>query len=340
MICPICASPMSPAVSELFALPSVTSDCRPWSAGRSVETCEGCRVMRRVVHDLAKEDFARVYDGYKSYPEPEGRTKKILKFVDSKITIRVKSGLDIGSGDGHGLRVLQEHFADANIQGYEPNSTNSNILSERPEGKFDLITLFHVLEHVEDIHEMLGYVKAHLNEDGHVLIQVPSVTMWPFDLVLADHWWHFNAASLLTLLDKCGFQHVDIQMKGFGVGFPIKKEFTVLAKVGAPKPCMPCDHWDYIERPIKWLLSYKTFLDNVSTDVAVIGTGPAAAWAGHILGDKVVCYIDDDQSRWGEFNSKPCKGMHWMDAGDAVVAPFPDWQLKGIKVKNPGLRFL
>ena len=51
--------------------------------------------------------------------------------------------------------------------------------------------------------------------------------------------------------------------------------------------------------PIYWLLSYKSFLDTINEPVCVYGTGPAAAWVGNILGSKVTCYLDDDESRHG-----------------------------------------
>ena len=133
MNCHICSSSMSAPFQPLFHLPSVTSDCRPWSVGRSVQICSGCGVMKRVIHSLAVDDFRKVYDDYVSYPEPEGRTAKILDFVKDKMPTP-KSVLDVGTGTGAGLEVLQSHYPDARVKGYEPT-----IDKERPFGKFDLI---------------------------------------------------------------------------------------------------------------------------------------------------------------------------------------------------------
>ncbi len=337
MTCPICNSNLSPPVGELFSLPSVTSDCRPWSAGRSVQICEGCGVMRRFVHNLAEKDFAEVYSGYRASPEPEGRTKRILEFVSDKLPYRIKSGLDIGAGDGAGLRVISSHFPDANFQGYEPNSSNPKILRKRPEGKFDLITLFHVLEHVDNVHEMLAYIKSALTENGYALIQVPYTIMGPFDLVIADHIWHFNFQSLYELFFRCGFQIVYLNNE------VIKKELTLLAKI--PQEGFSVFKQPLFDDPIKWLLSYKLFLDTIDQRVFVYGTGPAAAWVGAILGDKVVDYLDDDISRQNQFNGKEVYGVSYQGQDRLgpvipIVAPFPDYQLAEIKAKNPNLRFL
>lgn len=331
MICEICSSPMEKGDERLFALPTVTSDCRPWSAGRGVEICTGCGVMKRVTHRLAQKYFDSIYEDYKNYPEPTGRTAKILEFVKNKIP-DPKSVLDIGSGDGSGVITLGNFFPKAEIYGYEPRIVDSRWVDR----KFDLITLFHVLEHVEDIHEMLEYVKSSLTKNGHILIQVPYAIMWPFDLVLADHIWHFNVIALRILFEKFGF---DIINNDNNV---IKKEITLLAisneKNHRPEYFIRDKIVESIkEETINWLMNYKIFLDNINDSVAVYGTGPAAAWAGNILDDKVVFYIDDDESRWGHFNGR---NVFSTSTILPIVAPFPDWQWIQIKMKNPGLRFL
>lgn len=333
MTCDICGSSMSAPISALYALPSITSDCRSWTAGRSVKICEGCGVMKRVLHPLAEADFKNVYNDYRSYPEPEGRTAKILDFVKDKMP-KPKSILDVGCGQGVGLKILCDFFPSANSFGYDPYSEN---YKNKPIGKFDLITLFHVLEHIEDVHEMLAYVKSSLTKNGNVLIQVPYAIMWPFDLVLADHWRHFTLASLYTFLNLNGFS---IDYAGNDV---IKKEFTVLAHAQGINSKPIYIHDKTKDNHIDWLLRFKNKLDAISEKVAIYGTGPAAAWTGNILGDKVVCYYDDDMSRVGkEFNGKEVYNPKhvYRDIHFPVVAPFPDWQIQAIKDKNPRMNFI
>lgn len=326
MICPICNSMMSEPIKELFALPSVTSDCRPWGNGRSVCVCNGCGVMRRAIkYDTL---FDHVYDNYKSYPEPDGRTRKIIEYTENKMS-SPRFVLDIGTGEGDALYVLAKKYPKAIIQGFDPHSSNSVVLKERPNRKYDLVTMFHVLEHIDDIHEMLSYVKSILTQNGHLLIQIPLAEMWPFDLVISDHFWHFNVPSIVKFLRKNG---LGINYIGSDV---IKKELTVLASWnGASIVISPEKSRD----SINWIINYKKFLDMVDEGVSVYGTGPAAAWAGGILGDKVYTYLDDDFARIGTFNGKSVQPPE--ECSIPVVAPFPDWQLPFIKVKHSQLRFL
>lgn len=325
MKCEICSSAMSNAVEELFALPTVTSDCRPWMAGRSVQICSGCGVMKRVVSPFA--DFASCYDGYISYPEPTGRTRKILDFVNKMfLPCHIESILDVGTGTGYGIKILSECFPSARVNGYDPYSDD---FKEKPIGKFDLITLFHVLEHVGDVFEMLDYVKSSLTNNGQVLIQVPYAMMWPFDLILADHTRHFTMESLRFLLYRSGLQLLYIGNNC------IQKEITILAVKG--ELLLGENHILEHSKSVEWLLNYKRHLDTIDEPVAVYGTGPAAAWAGSILRDKARYYLDDDINRMGNFNGKLVDRPH---NALPVIAPFPDWQLEVIKEKHHGLRFL
>lgn len=325
MICSICQSEMLEPVQGLFALPTVTSDCRPWIHGKSVEICSGCGVMHRVIEPAYKKVYNTIYDDYKSYPEPSGRTEKILRFIKDKI-LEPKSILDVGCGQGEGIKILQEQFPDAAVFGYEPT-----IHDKRPNGRFDLITLFHVLEHVDDLQEMLAYIKSSLTSKGYVLIQVPYTELWPFDLILADHIWHFSGKALIHLFTGNGL-HVT------GVGNDvIRKEITLLARP-IDKKIMPPLIGRSPQPEIDWILNFKKKLDGIDKAVAVYGTGPAAAWAGSILGHHVKYHIDDDKNRQDLFNGYIVTSP--IACKLPVVAPFPDWQLPDIKAKHPTLKFI
>ena len=57
---------------------------------------------------------------------------------------------------------------------------------------------------------MLDFIRSILTPTGHLLIQVPYVMRGAFDLVIADHIWHFSKKSLLALLHKANFKTVYI----------------------------------------------------------------------------------------------------------------------------------
>jgi 2-polyprenyl-3-methyl-5-hydroxy-6-metoxy-1,4-benzoquinol methylase len=58
-----------------------------------------------------------------------------------------------------------------NIQLGSPES-----LFKLPSAQFDVITMWHVLEHVHQLHEYLEQIKRLLKEDGIALIALPNYT--------------------------------------------------------------------------------------------------------------------------------------------------------------------
>jgi 2-polyprenyl-3-methyl-5-hydroxy-6-metoxy-1,4-benzoquinol methylase len=76
--------------------------------------------------------------------------------------------------------------------------------------QFDTITLWHVLEHVEDLNTTLQTLKGLLQQSGTIFIAVPNHTSWDgkhyqhnwagYDV--PRHLWHFNMKSMKHLLKK------------------------------------------------------------------------------------------------------------------------------------------
>jgi len=76
--------------------------------------------------------------------------------------------------------------------------------------RFQVITLWHVLEHVEDLNSTLQELKNLLVQSGTIFIAVPNHTSWDakhykqnwagFDV--PRHLWHFTMKSMTRLLEK------------------------------------------------------------------------------------------------------------------------------------------
>ena len=130
-----------------------------------------------------------------------------------------KKLLDIGSGTGDFLSTCKNNGW--NVFGVEP-SKDARTISEKKgikavddlsllkEGNFDVITLWHVLEHVENLLEYIEILKTKLKPNGVLIIAVPNYNSFDanyykeywaaFDV--PRHLWHFSQESIKKLFSQ------------------------------------------------------------------------------------------------------------------------------------------
>jgi len=132
-----------------------------------------------------------------------------FNFTDKKL-------LDIGSGTGDFLATCKKD--NWTVFGVEPNKEAGDISTKKgvniisdisllKENNFDVITLWHVLEHVENLLEYIEMLKSKLNPNGVLIIAVPNYKS--FDAIyykefwaafdVPRHLWHFSQQSIKKL---------------------------------------------------------------------------------------------------------------------------------------------
>jgi 2-polyprenyl-3-methyl-5-hydroxy-6-metoxy-1,4-benzoquinol methylase len=128
--------------------------------------------------------------------------------------------LDFGCGTGS--FILECMKRGMKIAGVEPSDiarkqaqkTTKGLIEEdiqKITGKFDSITLWHVLEHVAELKTTIESVTHHLTENGTMFIAVPNLKSLDA-ATYREHWaaydvprhlWHFSRTSMETLLTNC-----------------------------------------------------------------------------------------------------------------------------------------
>ena len=127
--------------------------------------------------------------------------------------------LDIGAGTGDFLN--QANRSGWNCVGIEPNEKAKNIaiakgvqfvatLDDLDDHSFDVITMWHVLEHVPDLEIQIKTLKRLLKPNGTIFIAVPNFksfdakhykSFWAaYDV--PRHLWHFSKISIQKLFNK------------------------------------------------------------------------------------------------------------------------------------------
>jgi 2-polyprenyl-3-methyl-5-hydroxy-6-metoxy-1,4-benzoquinol methylase len=133
--------------------------------------------------------------------------------------------LDVGCGTGYFLKACKEDgWA---VEGTEPDpdarklaeeltksEVSETILSKNNYQSYDIITMWHVLEHVHRLNECMERIAKLLKENARLIIAVPNCDSYDAK-IYQEHWaaydvprhlYHFTAESMNQLLKKHGFR--------------------------------------------------------------------------------------------------------------------------------------
>lgn len=145
------------------------------------------------------------------------RSKLGLEFVGQVRQARKGRILDVGAGDGTFVEL-------ANTCGWEAVGVDLSFASnfvvqgtiDDIEGRFDVVTLWDVIEHVERPNDLIKKTFNKLTETGTVIIEtgnylgidriVSDLNWWGFQ---PDHRWFFAPMALEKLLSDAGFMRFE-----------------------------------------------------------------------------------------------------------------------------------
>ncbi|MDT4330539.1 class I SAM-dependent methyltransferase [Methylomonas sp. MED-D] len=128
--------------------------------------------------------------------------------------------LDVGTGGGEFAYLIQSLGHE--LQGIEPNKGYGEYSAAQyglnlqigfiqdaalDDASFDLVTIWHVLEHTEDPSAVLGRLRGLLKPDGILVVEVPNVEavcQSPASSFHEAHLFNFNANTLQRMGEKVG----------------------------------------------------------------------------------------------------------------------------------------
>jgi len=163
--------------------------------------------------DSKRNLFEKVYHSVRNIS-----LKRKLKLINS-FSSEEKKLLDVGCGTGDFLQIAKQN--NWQVSGIEPNEKarvianlkvenlvfETNHLKKFKKHSFDVITLWHVLEHLPNLEKQLSIFKNLLKENGTLIIAVPNYnshdanhykSFWAaYDV--PRHLWHFSKTSIEKL---------------------------------------------------------------------------------------------------------------------------------------------
>lgn len=173
-------------------------------------------------NDNGKDFFSRFYNVLR------GINLKWKFRLVNKYNKHIESAFDFGCGTGAFLNLLKNKGID--ISGLEINRSarveaekklNQKILSPNElntdKNKYDLITLWHVLEHIEDFESVIQNLRSKLNNGGLLVIAVPNFNS--FDAYWYKSYWaaydtprhinHFSRGTFCLISEKYNFDLIE-----------------------------------------------------------------------------------------------------------------------------------
>tara|TARA_B100000963_G_scaffold360959_1_gene394076 strand:- start:16139 stop:17029 length:891 start_codon:yes stop_codon:yes gene_type:complete len=203
--------------------------------------CKKCDIHSTVLPEI---DDAYETGNYASY-KTSFFEKLIIRINDSYARISMigkfnGTWLDFGCGKGHFLASLPKNLIK---YGWETNKERAEFSRERNSNtiiienffgeatsidnkKFDMISLFHVLEHLEDPIIVINLFKKHLAPKGMAIVEVPNYKSlqarfakenW-LHLDIPNHRTHWSKESLIAFFKDHDFRVVKISQVSFTEG--------------------------------------------------------------------------------------------------------------------------
>jgi 2-polyprenyl-3-methyl-5-hydroxy-6-metoxy-1,4-benzoquinol methylase len=240
--CPICNND----ASELFVS---TQDFSLTQAPFDIVICTKCKF--HFTNPIPSKELIAPYYNFPSYIShtdvKEGWFNKIYHrvrqhtllqktiWIQSLFTGHKGNLLEIGAGTGAFAHAMVQKGW--NVTALEPDEASRNRAFENykiqllpaeslynlQNEKFEVITLWHVLEHVHDINDYMHAFKKLLKPNGRLIIAVPNYTS--FDARFYKQYWaaydvprhlyHFSLASMQLLCKKNNMQVVSIKPMWF-----------------------------------------------------------------------------------------------------------------------------
>jgi ubiquinone/menaquinone biosynthesis C-methylase UbiE len=200
-------------------------------------SCKGCTLVYlspRIKSNIILESYASVSDSvfFKQNPFRIKTFKRNLLAIIKKFKINQEHStkvLDIGCAGGAFPKAAHDLGLDP--VGIEPSKwlceegqrrygldLKAGILQdyEFPDGSFNLITMWDVIEHVTNPSEVLLEIHRILDKDGYLLVNYPNHASiarrlfgkkWPF--FLSVHLYYFTPKTITLMLKQCGFEVIE-----------------------------------------------------------------------------------------------------------------------------------
>ena len=235
--CPLCGADKQEPFLECKDY-TVSNECF------NIVTCQCCnfKFTNPRPTDECIGNYYKSEDYISHSDSSQGLTNKLYHLV-RKVTLKnklklingyVSRGTILDYGCGTGAFIQKCSIAGWKAFGFEPDNDARKIALEKGLAVynnkdsllgniFDIISLWHVLEHLTDLNETLTFINERLSKNGHLIIAVPNHISYDANIYkefwagydVPRHIYHFEATTIEKLLRKFGFILVETKPMKF-----------------------------------------------------------------------------------------------------------------------------
>lgn len=164
-----------------------------------------------------RQDYKSTYEPKPKYIQRAGiAALDRIRFIESHIPLSQQSLLDIGAGGGE--FVYMANLSGFKAKGIEPNmgyskfsidnygvNVDTKMLSELQDSSADILTMFHVFEHIAKPHETMKKLYLSLKSNGYLFIEVPNILQSdasPHNIFFKAHLFYYSKYTLVSMASQ------------------------------------------------------------------------------------------------------------------------------------------
>lgn len=328
--CHVCGAQAVSLLPTFKQIATISSDCRVLEAGFNIGQCATCGNTVKILDANWQQVTKALYQGYLADEDASDGDRPLFNADGGALETRTKclatrlfeavqlvsgaSVLDVGTGQGTFLAALNSARPDLALHGNDLAKTHQARIQGISgvqefhsgdvftlDGKFDLVSMLHVIEHIAEPVEFLMRLRSKISNEGHLLLVVPDTAANPFDLLVLDHCTHFTRDALANIVKVAGYEIVSdpdewVPRELAILARPIRDASETQREALAPA----CDALDLTEH-FAYLMRVLADAQAAAEDgqIGIFGASLAGAWLTACLGDKVSFFVDESPARIG-----------------------------------------
>lgn len=279
------------------------------------------------------ERFARTADTVLDFvPDPAARILDVGCAGGGFLAALADRGRHRLAGMDHAVRCVEA----VRVRGFE--GYVGGVVAPPPEaaafaGRFDAVTMLHVLEHVLDVNRAVGHAARWLADGGALYVEVPNAARYhaydivPFYFFDCEHINHFSCGSLANLGRAHGLHVVGAGQKDFLASSTTRypAAWCVFRKATDPAAAAPPEYdgsvRESVRRHLRASVTSDAFavLDRIASEGRPVVVWGAGSYAQRLLENSALgrCnvrfFVDNDRGKHGGR-----LGGHRIEAPEAV----------------------